>query len=64
MKLVLGIISVFEDSSNGIIAGYKAGMKCIGVPDLVDFDAQISELLFAKLETLDEAIELFNNIKN
>ena len=55
---------VFEDSDNGIKAGFAAGMKCIGVPDLVDFDAQISELLYAKLETLDEAIELFNNIKN
>ena len=55
---------IFEDSANGIRAGFAAGMKCIGVPDLVDFDDEIGELLFAKLESLDEAIKLFDNIKN
>ncbi len=55
---------IFEDSANGIKAGYAAGMKCIGVPDLVDFEAKINKLLYAKLESLDEAIALFDNIKN
>ncbi len=53
---------VFEDSANGIKAAYAAGMKCIGVPDLVDFEGEIAELLFRKLSSLDEAIELFQNI--
>ena len=50
---------VFEDSPNGIRAAYAAGMKCIGVPDTVDFSDDITELLFAKLERIDEAIPIF-----
>ena len=55
---------VFEDSENGIKAGSAAGMKCIGVPDLVDFSDEITKLLFAKLSSLDEAINLFEKIDN
>ncbi len=51
---------VFEDSDNGIIAAHRAGMKCIGVPHLVDFSKEVEDLLFAKLNRLDEAIELLN----
>lgn len=50
---------IFEDSANGIKAGYAAGMKCIGVPDIVDFPEEITHMLTAKLKTLDEAIEIF-----
>ena len=53
---------IFEDSANGIKAGFDAGMRCIGVPDLVDFDAETVGLLYAKLESLDEAIEMFRDI--
>ncbi len=53
---------VFEDSANGIIAGYNAGMKCIGVPDVVDFDAEIKKIMFAELEDLSQAIPIFQKI--
>lgn len=49
---------IFEDSANGIIAGHAARMKCIGVPDMFEFDKETKKLMFAELKTLDEAIEL------
>lgn len=50
---------VFEDSANGILAAHSANMRCIGVPDVVQFDTEIKKLLFAELESLDKAIPLF-----
>lgn len=50
---------VFEDSENGIIAAHKAGMKCIGVPDMVQFSGQVRALMFKELVSLDEAIPIF-----
>lgn len=50
---------VFEDSPNGIIAAYEAGMKCIGVPDIIEFTDDTKSLMFAELKTLSEAIEIF-----
>lgn len=49
---------VFEDSANGVRAGYAAGMRCIGVPDILPFDAGVRRLLFAQYETLSQAIPL------
>ncbi|MBP3599544.1 MAG: HAD family phosphatase [Clostridia bacterium] len=54
---------VFEDSANGIKAGYRAGMKCIGVPDVAEFDSDIKAIMFAELKSLDEAIELLRNME-
>ncbi len=51
---------VVEDSANGIRAGYAAGMKCIGIPDLAIFDEDVHKMLFAKLTCLDETIPLFD----
>ncbi len=53
---------VVEDSGNGVKAGHAAGMRCIGIPDIVDFDAEVNELLFAKLERLDDAIAIFEKM--
>ena len=50
---------VFEDSANGIRAGAKAGMKCIGIADIVPFSEDIKALMFKELLSLDEAIEIF-----
>ena len=49
---------VFEDSQNGIIAGYRAGMKCIGVPDIAAFNEETKKIMFAEIKNLAEAIEL------
>ncbi len=48
---------VFEDSINGIVAACKAGTKCIGIPDIVQFNQETKNSLFAELKTMDEAIK-------
>lgn len=52
---------VVEDSANGIRAGYAAGMKCIGIPDLAIFDEDVHKMLFAKLTDLSQTIPLFEH---
>ena len=49
---------VFEDSNNGVRSAYAAGMKCIGVPDVVDFPDDVKPMLFAQIECLSDAIEI------
>ena len=49
---------VFEDSANGIRAGYAAGMKCIGVPDVAQFDDGVKKMMFAEFKVLSDAIEI------
>lgn len=53
---------VFEDSSNGIRAGYAAGMKCIGIPDTAPFSEEVKGMMVAHLESLDEAIPIFEKL--
>ncbi len=53
---------VFEDSLNGIKAGFSAGMKCIGVPDIVSFTDDDRKMMFAEIESLDKAIEIFEKL--
>ena len=50
---------VFEDSENGVRAGHAAGMKTIGVPDMVNFSDEVKALMFCELKSLDEAIPMF-----
>ena len=53
---------VFEDSENGIIAGSKAGMKAIGIPDIVPFSNETKSLMYCELEDLAQAIEIFEKL--
>ena len=53
---------VIEDSPKGIIAGYNAGMKCIGIPDVVKFNAETKALLKAEFSDLNEVSEFFREI--
>lgn len=53
---------VFEDSPNGIIAGNKAGMKCIGVADVVPFRDKIKSLMYCELQNIAQAIEIFEKL--
>lgn len=50
---------VIEDSENGIKAGVAAGMRCIGVPDVVGFSAEVKNILFAEFCNLSEALPIF-----
>ncbi len=53
---------VFEDSENGILAGVRAGMKCIGVADVRPFSEDIKKIMYKELEKISEAIEIFQKL--
>ncbi|HZK70609.1 MAG TPA: HAD family phosphatase [Clostridia bacterium] len=50
-----------EDSPIGILSAYRAGMKPVMIPDLVMPNEETNKLLYAKLPTLFDVIELLNN---
>ncbi len=52
---------VFEDSANGIKAAHSAGMKCIGIPDVVPFSNEIKSLC-TELKSFNDAIELLKSL--
>lgn len=47
-----------EDSPAGILSAYSAGTKPVMIPDLVEPDEQINKMLFARLPTLLNVIDL------
>ena len=49
---------VLEDSTNGVIAAVEAGMKCIGIPDIVSFGEETKGKLFAHCKSMHEALEI------
>lgn len=49
---------IFEDSSNGILAGHRAGMKCIGVPDMAPLTKEAESVCWHIISRLDQAIEI------
>lgn len=53
---------VIEDSENGIVAGYRAGMNCIGVPDIVQFKDEIKDKCYAYVDSLLDVIEIFRKL--
>lgn len=53
---------VFEDSLGGIQAAHAAGMKCIGVPDVAEFDEETQKLLYKQFQSLDEAIPFLKSL--
>ncbi len=53
---------VLEDSENGIRAGIAAGMKCIGIPDLVAFSQSVRDIMYAELSSMNEVIEIFSKL--
>ena len=47
-----------EDAPAGLIAAHSAGLLPVCIPDLVEPDAQIQKLLYARLDSLNEVIGL------
>jgi len=52
-----------EDSPMGILSAYRAGLKPVMIPDLLQPDEGTSRLLYAKLPTLLDVIELLSSQK-
>ncbi len=53
---------VIEDSKNGIKAAVGAGMRCIGIPDIVQFGDEIKRMLTAEFHSLHEALAFFQTL--
>lgn len=49
-----------EDSPMGILSAYRAGMKPVMIPDLLQPDEETNSLLYAKLPTLLDVIALLS----
>lgn len=52
---------VLEDSENGIIAAYRAGMLPIMVPDIIEPGKEIEAMLFKKFYSLKEVKNYFED---
>lgn len=52
-----------EDSPNGVRSAASAGCVTVMVPDLTQPDEELSELIFAKADSLYEVIDLIKNVR-
>lgn len=52
-----------EDSPNGVLSAYRAGMKAVMIPDLIAPDKALEKKLFACVPTLNEVIPLLKGDK-
>ena len=50
-----------EDSPNGVMSAYAAGCRTIMIPDLSQPDEELSRLLYRKLDTFGELINMVKN---
>lgn len=53
---------VLEDSPNGVKSAVAAGIKCIGIPDVAQFNDEIKSGLTAQFKTLNEAVDFFEGL--
>lgn len=57
-------ILAFEDSNNGILSAYNAGLKVVHVPDLAFVSEEAKEKSFVILKDLSQAIDVIEEINN
>lgn len=55
-------IFAFEDSSNGILSAYNAGLNVIHIPDISYVSDEVKEKSFIVLDDLTQAIKLIQDI--
>lgn len=53
-----------EDSPTGILSAWRAGLKPVMIPDLVEPDEETSQRLYAKLVSLSEVIPLLERMNS
>lgn len=49
---------IYEDSDNGILSGYNAGINVVYIKDIVDVKEETLSLCYKQVKDLDEGIEL------
>mgnify|MGYP004532648463 FL=1 len=49
---------IYEDSNNGILSGYNAGIKVVYIKDIVDVKEDTLALCYKQVKDLDEGIEI------
>lgn len=52
-----------EDSPNGVLSAAGAGCVTIMVPDLTQPDKELSEMIFAKANSLSDVVGIINEMK-
>ena len=57
-------ILAFEDSPNGILSAYNAGLKVVHIPDLAYVSEEIKEKSFIVLDDLSQAIKLIEDLNS
>ena len=55
---------IYEDSNNGILSGYNAGIKVVYIKDIVDVKEDTLALCYKEVKDLDEGIELLRWTQN
>ena len=53
---------IFEDSINGILSGYNAKIKVIGIPDQVPIPLDVQEKAYKMANNLNEALDYIKEI--
>ena len=55
---------IFEDSCNGLLSAYNAGINCILVPDIAIVPEQEKPKAYKVIESLDLAIDIIKELNN
>ena len=55
---------IYEDSNNGILSGYNAGIKVVYIKDIVDVKEETLALCYKQVKDLDEGIEILKWTQN